>query len=362
MMRTLVEPITDLNSFLSEWRRIYARSGARFFLSPAWIGTMLASADLRRFRSVRVDDDFHGAHALALIAVPGAGLYSPWREARFNESGIAALDRIYVEYNDVLAAENASRDVRKAAVTAIIGALPAADQIVFRNVRPLMSAAIDEACAENDLDFDVLSVQPTFEIRLEGATQDDVPGNVSLSLRRKIRRSIRRYEERGQLVLSRAQSAEDRIVAWTELMGLSTQKRSRRGVRSVFQQPKFRAFHEALLAGCPEHVDLVRLTCDGETLAVLYNFVDRLRVYNYQSGVFYEADNQLAPGFVAHSLAAKRYREDGYHVYDLLAGDAEYKRRLGVEGEILSTIAVTRRNLRARARAAIKSFVRSQGA
>jgi len=361
-MRTLVEPITDIKSLMCEWRRLYARADAHFFLSPDWIEAMVLAGDLSRFRSVRVYDDLRDVHALALVTVPGANMLSPWREAHFNESGIAELDRIHIEYNDVLAADNAPGEVRTAAATAIIDALPAADQIVFRNVRPAMSAAIGEACAANNLEMEVLSAQPTYEIRLESGAQGGVLEQASASLRRKIKRSIRRYEERGELKLSRAHTAPERVVAWTELMRLNTETWTRRGKSGVFRQAKFRAFHEAMIAANPANVDLIRLTCGGETLAVLHNFVDGGRVYNYQSGIRHEADNQLTPGFVAHILAAERYREDGYAVYDLLAGEAEYKRRLGVLGETLSTIALTRRNLRARMRSALKSFVRSQDA
>lgn len=361
-MRTLVEPITDLKSLMCEWRRVYDRADAHFFLSPDWIEAMVSAGDLSRFKSVRVFHDLHGVHVLALVTVTGANMLSPWREAHLNESGVAALDRINIEYNDVLAADDAPGEVRTAVVAAIIDALPAADQFVFRNVRPAMSSAISEVCVARNLKMDFLSVQPTFEIRLERGTQGGVIEQLSASLRRKINRSIRRYEERGELKLSRARSEQERSVAWTELMRLSAEMWSRRGVSGVFQQPKFRSFHEALIAASPDSIDFVRLTRGGETLAVLYNFVAGARVYNYQCGIRYEADNQLAPGFVAHILAAERYREDGYDVYDLLAGEADYKRRLGVEGETLSTLSLTRRNLRARARAAIKRFVRFQDA
>ncbi len=354
-MRTSYEQLTDRAAIMDEWRRLYAQSDARFFLSPAWIETLLERAPTeKRFGCVRAYDDLRGVYAMAIISQPPHRPFPLLREARLQESGDPALDRIYIEYNDILISRNAPDGARDAVVGAILDAAGDADQIIFRNSTPELNAEIESAARERALSAEILTRQPTFAIDLEALRGESVFDSFSSSLRAKIRRSIRRYEDRGKVDLQRPSSDAEKAIAWTELMRLHAETWSRRGLRGVFNDRAFSAFHERLLEKHPRAADFVRLTVGGETIGVLYNFIERGRVYNYQSGFKYEADNQLVPGFVCHALAAERYLEAGMSVYDMMGGEAEYKRRLGREGELLSTIAVSRNSLRTRVRNAFR--------
>jgi CelD/BcsL family acetyltransferase involved in cellulose biosynthesis len=69
----------------------------------------------------------------------------------------------------------------------------------------------------------------------------------------------------------------------------------------------------------------------AEGVGVLYNFVDRGRVYFYQSGFHYSPDNRLKPGLVMHYLAVEHCLSNPELAeYDFLAGDSQYKRSLGM--------------------------------
>lgn len=340
---------------LGDWRRLYALSDARFFLSPAWIEALLESAPAsRKFAVVRIYDDLRGLYAMAFASVPSAQPFQLVRGARLQETGIDALDRVYIEYNDILVARAAPDGARDAAVAALMDGMASVDQFVFKNATPLLAASVECAADARKYAIDVANRQPTFAIDLKKADGDSVMANFSSSLRSKIRRSIKRYAERGAVAVTRPSSPADKAVAWTELMRLHAQTWSGRGKRGVFNERAFCDFHQKLIERHPESVDFARLTAGAETIGVLYNFVERDRVYNYQSGFKYESDNQLAPGFVCHALAADDYRAAGFLVYDMMGGEADYKRRLGQEGETLATIAVTKRNLRSRARSALR--------
>lgn len=353
-MRVVIEPLDDVESFLDDWRRVYALSDAHFFLSPCWIETLIAvSGDPARFNCLKLYDDLRGVYALALISRPDRRPFPALRAARLNESGVESLDGVYIEYNDLLIACDAPEDARAAAVTAILDAHRDADQLVFRNIRRPMAAAVTSACAAAGVEVEVLNRQPTFGIDLASRGPSLIE-SFPASLRYKVKRSIRRYRERGAVLLERPSGDADRAVAWTEMMRLHAETWARRGQRGAFQERRFRTFHEHMIERFPRHVDLARLTAGEETIGILYNFVMGGRAYNYQSGFKYESDNQLTPGFVAHTLAAQQYLDEGYSTYDFMAGDAEYKRRLGEEGELLLTMAITRRNLRSRLRAAAK--------
>jgi len=362
-MRTDLSFVEEPKAFLDDWRRLYAQSDARFFLSPAWTEAVVASAPRRKkFAAVRVFDDLRGVYAMAFASAPPGRFGSLIRDARMHETGVEAIDRVYIEYNDILVARSAPDGARDAAVAALLDGLPEADQFVFRNATPELTASVECAADARNLETVFVNRQPTFAIDLSKAGDDGVMEGFSSSLRSKIRRSLRRYEERGAVSLTRPEGGAQKAVAWTELMRLHAQTWSRRGKRGVFNERAFCGFHERLIEKNPDSVDFVRLAAGEETIGVLYNYVERDRAYNYQSGFKYETDNQLAPGFVCHALAAEAYRSAGYRVYDLMGGEADYKRRLGEEGEMLTTISVTRRNLRSQIRSALKSATKPRDA
>ena len=355
-MRTDLSFMEEPMAFLDEWRRLYGQSDSRFFLSPAWAEAVIASAPKRKkLATVRVFDDLRGVYAMAFASASPNPFASLMRAARLQETGVEAVDRVYIEYNDILVARSAPDGARDAAVSALFDGLPETDEFVFRNATPNLTACVERAADARNLEIAFVKRQPTFAIDLAKGGDKGVMASFSSSLRSKIRRSIRRYEERGALSLKRPEGGAEKAVAWTELMRLHAQTWSRRGKRGVFNERAFCAFHERLIERYPENVDFVRLAAGDETIGVLYNFIERDRAYNYQSGFKYEAGNQLAPGFVCHALAAEAYRTAGFLVYDLMGGDSDYKRRLGEEGEMLTTIAVSRRNLRSQMRSALKS-------
>jgi CelD/BcsL family acetyltransferase involved in cellulose biosynthesis len=361
-MRASFSTSIDRETFLDEWKRLYGLSAAQVFLSPAWIENWLAVVpDDIGVGCARVFDDLRGVYAIALVGMPARKSFLAPLEAKFHESGVDALDRIYLEYNDILIAADAPEGAREAAIAEIVGALPAVEEFVVRNATPAFASALKAAADQHGLTFRSLLSQPTFQIDLTDSGNSVIEG-YSSSLRAKVRRAVRRYQERGPVQLQRAETRDERTVAWTELMRLHSQTWSRRGKKGVFGEPMFSGFHERLIDRHAAMVDLVRLTVGAETVGVLYNLVAGDRVYNYQSGFRYEADNQLVPGFVCHTLAAERYRAEGFAIYDMMGGDAEYKQRLCREGETLETIVMTRPSLRMKVRAAAKSLIRSPDA
>jgi CelD/BcsL family acetyltransferase involved in cellulose biosynthesis len=362
-MRALFSLAVGPNILIEEWERLYAHSEARFFLSPAWIENWLACVPSGvEIGCVRVYDDLRGVFALGLVGVAPRRSFATPREARLHETGVESFDKVYLEYNDILVARDAPRGTRETAVAAIVEALPNVDDFVFRNAAPELVLAVDEIAERRKFSVRSLLLQPTHNINLRRPRLHTVMEGFSSSLRAKIRRSIRRYEERGAVSVVRAQTEPERAIAWTELMRLHAETWSRRGLNGAFHDAAFADFHGRLIERSPDWVDLLRLTAGEETIGVLYNFIAGDRVYNYQSGFRYEADNQLAPGYVCHALAAEKYREDGFWTYDLMGGDSEYKRRLGEPGELLETIVMTRPSVRTRARTFVKAVKRARDA
>lgn len=348
MTRVSVEPLGEAAALLDDWRALYGRANASFFLSPEWIAAWLGGKPAHiEISIVRGVDD----GKTALLGIVGANSRrSPpvagVRAAHLHEFGVAALDSIYVEYNDFLVAADAPADIRRDAIAAVAEAFRGDDDIVFRNVRTPLVRAIAEAVDSARWKIVAANRQPTFEVDLGAAAAvgADYLASLSGSLGAQLRRSLRRYEERGPLSFRIAATPQEREQAWSDLVALHEEGWRRRGRGGVFANPEFAAFHRRLMTSAPAKVHLASVCCGKETIACLYNFVEGGRVLNYQSGFRFEDDNQLKPGFIAHSLAIGHYAAQGFSVYDLLAGDAPYKRRLAAERETLQTMVLERRS------------------
>jgi CelD/BcsL family acetyltransferase involved in cellulose biosynthesis len=350
-MRASLVTAFDRELALAEWSRLYAAAGPNFFQSPPFVSAWLAAAGTG-VGLLRVEAD--GAPiALGFVGAATGGPLG--REARLGETGQKGLDRLYVEYQDFLLAPGAGDAARDAAIDALVDGAPDVSDFVVRNARPALSAAFARGAARRGLDFRILRTQPTFAVDL-----GEAGAGISSSLAAKIRRSLRRYEERGPVRVGAAATAAARAAAFRDLIGMHEPYWNERGEPGAFADPQLRAFHERFIEAAPEAVDLLRVSAGEETIGVLYNFVAGDRVYNYQSGMRREDDNQFAPGFTAHWLAIGRYRAKGFAAYDLMAGEADYKRRLAREGETLTSLVIERRGVLQRAKSLARSFRRAR--
>lgn len=362
MIETAVIPLTDVARFLDDWRSLYAaRERRSFFLSPAWIDAWLAGrpsdGGLYEARGLQ------NGRLVLLGAVGTPASVSPpvlgARRAHLHEYGVDALDSIYIEDNDFLLAPDVGDEARAQAIAAITEAT-GAEEIVFRNcARPLVDETTRFAAAEG-WRCSTLNVQPGFAVDLAAARADGAGalGKTSSALRAKINRALRRYQERGAVDLRVAQTDEDWTDLWDKLIGLHGKGWALRGEKGAFANPAFVAFHKRLRACAPDSLQLLELRAGEQTIGCLYNFLHQGRVLNYQSGFLYENDNQLTPGLLAHALAMQHYLEAGFDSYDLLAGDAGYKRRLAEQTTGVSTLVLEKRSVRSSLRNSFRRLAR----
>ncbi len=120
------------------------------------------------------------------------------------------------------------------------------------------------------------------------------------------------------------------IVFYDELIQLNTKNWSDRKQASAFDCAFFKKFHRELIlrrfdAG---EIQLLKVTCGGDTIGILYNFVMNQTVYFYQCGLRYDQEAAAKPGLLTHWEAVEHNANLLNHRYDFLAGDAQYKRSL----------------------------------
>lgn len=347
MIRYSVELIGDTRAFLKEWRALHAHAGEQpFFLSPDWMSAWLADppSDCALYAvkaSCEAKPILLGVFGRrARRRPPIIGLHT----VHLHEFGNSERDAIYIEYNDFLVDSDAPLQVRRDALCAILEAFPK-DDFVFRNARPALTQSVEQAAIAASRLVRVVNRQPTFEIDLRNAvmSREDYFVGLSGSFGNQLRRALRGYEARGALTFEIAADNERKGAVWRNLLSLHEEAWRQRGHSGAFSNPAFLRFHERLLDQSPEKIDLAQLSCNGEAIACLYNFIFEDRVMNYQSGFRMETDNHLKPGLLAHAFAINHYAQSGFSAYDFLAGDALYKRRFAAQRETLSTVVLERR-------------------
>ncbi|WP_425409084.1 GNAT family N-acetyltransferase [Hyphococcus sp.] len=339
MLETAIRPLDDRSAFLSGWAALYERCDSqKFFNSPAWMSAWLSGAP--DDAALYMIEGMRGGALMLLGAFTVRRRQPPLlglREVWFRETGSAAHDDVYVEYNDFLIAPDAPGETRNGAVCAMLDTNSGMDACVFRNTTPDMSHAVRACAIERRLAHRVLNEQPVFVCNLQ---KGDILAGLSKSLQTKIKRAMRLYEERGPLSVRTVAGGESEFEhVWRKLVALHG---SRWGAQSVFDNQRLLSFHERLRESSPGALHLFEVKAGDETIAVLYNFAHGERVMNYQSGFMYESDNRLTPGFLAHVMAAQHYADAGYKIYDLLAGEADYKKRLGVRETVLTSLVIER--------------------
>jgi CelD/BcsL family acetyltransferase involved in cellulose biosynthesis len=163
-------------------------------------------------------------------------------------------------------------------------------------------------------------------------SNQDYLGTLSSNTRYQIRRALKLYGERGPVTLTAAKTEKEFAQYFGALRNLHQKYWISRGDRGAFGYNFLNDFHEeiALTRGPLGEVELLRIAAGDFEIGYLYNFTYRGQVGAYLSGFAYEDDSKLKPGLVSHYLAVERHLKGDARVYDLLAGDMQYKRSLAM--------------------------------
>jgi CelD/BcsL family acetyltransferase involved in cellulose biosynthesis len=333
--------LPPLNKLEPIWRDLEARAEASFFVSWHWIGAWLAESGVQPALLIALRDDV--IVGLALIG-QDCPRFGPLRLPRIhlNQAGMADLDCVYIEYNDLLVDSADVKATRAACLAALFECSVAVDGLQWREMRwagsaipakqmpthPNLVMATNEILLSPYVDLDV--------VRDEGS---DLCALLSGNARRQIRRATRLYEAMGELRVEQATTQQEGL-SWLEaLQSLHQASWTSRGEPGAFARPFFGRFLRRLLdRGFGEGVvDILRISAGHHELGYLYNFVYRDRVYSYQSGFQFGPDGRHKPGLVAHTLAVRHYASGDPRLrkYSFLAGATQYKATLSTGSEEL---------------------------
>lgn len=356
-MRTLVEddgdtidialqPLENPGKLEALWTDLEQRADGSFFLSWQWIGNWLASLP-------------PGTRPHALVArrggqVVGLALLCPRTQWRFgvlrtrcwllHETGERTFDRLFVEYNGILADRSCAGAVLAACFDWLGRRLTNWDELVLGGLEPEAEAAVRLAAARQGHTLQVRVADSCQWVDLDGVRRQGGGYLASLgkNTRAAVRRAMRLYAERGALTYRVAATAEEALEDFRAMEVLHQASWNARGQSGAFSNPAFRPFHERMIAtGVPAGtVRLCRISAGDAVIGYLYNFAHRGRVMNYQGGFAYESDNRLKPGLVAHVLAIEDTLARGEGCYDFMSTPAGHKPLLSNAEQPMNWIAL----------------------
>ncbi len=313
------------------WRSLEREASPPYFLSWGWMANWLAClprAEAPQFAVLSL----HGAPVAAFflgrrrlvrhLVVRSQALF-------LNTTGRERWDELTIEHNGVLCAPGVHLSLA-ALLDALPGdwdevALPALSRATFPG------NALGDALPDHVLRIDRESPSPFVDLAKVRASPGGYLALLSSGTRAQIRRAERGF---GPLLLEAAVDVAQATSVYDEMVELHTRTWRSRGLRGAFADPWFDGFHRRLIAERFPHGELQLLRVrrsGGETVGCLYNLVAAGRVLFYQSGLAAFEDPHLKPGYVCHAAAVRHNAAAGHAAYDLLAGDARYKRSLATD-------------------------------
>jgi CelD/BcsL family acetyltransferase involved in cellulose biosynthesis len=177
------------------------------------------------------------------------------------------------------------------------------------------------------------------------ATWDTYLSDLAPSMRYKIRSERRKLQKCGNVMVSKVEHGEDLPRGFEELTRLHKKRWESRGMEGAFSHEQFVQFHKRIMPLMLKkgHLELMLLSENSNSKAVLYNIVYKNKIYFYQSGID-TADRKAAFGYVLHSYCIEEAIKRGIEEYDFLPKGRydDYKGRFAKDYRVLSDLYMAR--------------------
>ncbi len=323
--------VTDWHTLGQRWREFEVRCDCSFFQSWTWIGCM---AEERYSDPVLLEarlDQQLVAMALFNRRRGPTGRQTLW----LGETGVAALDAVFIEYNGILTERGAPAGL-------LAECMRAARSEAIEEHRPWRGRHLVLSGVEQDTVAAALAsgggnwVRRTLAtpyVNLDRVRRDggDFLAGLSANARYQLRRSDRAYAAEGDIAVQRAGSVAEAQDFLGQLAALHQTAWQRRGRPGSFADARFGRFHRALIERgfARGEIELLRVCRADRPVGFLYNLHFLKFVLSYQSGFDYAtAGRHQKPGMTCHHQAIRLALATGAARYDFLAGEDRYKRSL----------------------------------
>ncbi|TWT60204.1 GNAT family N-acetyltransferase [Rubinisphaera italica] len=157
----------------------------------------------------------------------------------------------------------------------------------------------------------------------------------------------RRSNQLDPLAIDWAESTEQALEIFEELIKLHQARWQAVGMPGAFASDRFKQFLRTLIEKtfANKGVVLARITSKGKTIGCLYLLNDRNRLLDYVSG-FVSFEEAPSPGLMSHYVCMQEAMKRGYDAYDFLVGEKQHKANLGKSAQQLQWIICERRRLK----------------
>ncbi|MCE0493278.1 GNAT family N-acetyltransferase [Vibrio salinus] len=308
------------------WTDLENRADSNFFLSWLWIRSWLDC----------FVDHFFLLEAKRLGKTVGLGIvvtksgFLGTKGIRvkhyLHRTGISEEDQIWIEYNDFLISDQNTAEIRHAMCASVYYWLGPSDAFIAGASKPEKFSDL------NALGLFERKIWETTNYFLElnwlRENNQSVLESISRNSRYQITRSLREYENIGEISVKQMQTRAEAL----ELLELAKPYHLARWGNgqsgSGLANPKFISFHEMLISrglssGC---IELNHIKAGDETIGIVYNFRYKKVLYFYFCSMNYSHESShFKPGLVSHYLLIKKALDDGIDIYDFMGGEARYK-------------------------------------
>jgi CelD/BcsL family acetyltransferase involved in cellulose biosynthesis len=326
-----IRPVESFQALEPVWTDLEARADGSFFQSWAWTGCLAHE----RFCDPWLVAARRGETtvALGLLNRPPRHPLRLDRPLYLGESGVAAMDSIFIEHNGLLLARDEPDDLAEQCWAAVAGGTFKSGPWILGGISPGVRPTLP---ATGKVRVRARRPVPYHDLP---HTDGPVLDRLSANARQQLRRALRGWEEIGPLRIEIARDETEAGSYLGALKALHQRYWTGRGKSGAFAEPFFERFHRALIRRprVGQSVDLIRVAAGAHVVGYLYNFVHQGWVAAYQSGFDFSPQvARLKPGLVCHLLAMEHYRQAGMRTYDFLGGEARYKRTFAnAESELL---------------------------
>jgi len=328
-----ISPLPQLPVLEEHWRHLAAKSPHSFFLSWMWISTWLHCIPRSltpRLMAVSADGALIAAGIIIKRTIWRHKLI-PVRTWILNATGDRRYDSICTEHNGLLASAQHSRGAWEEVLDHFSTQEKNWDEFQLDGVPPWLA----DAWAKRGMTLRQtrLDVGRLLDLeRVRATASCSCVGILAPRVRTRVRHTLAAVQRRlGPVLVVEPATLQEAHSFFDELKELHIRRWRNQAHGDAFDTPFFERFHHELIVrsfpvGC---VQLARVSAGPKTLGLLYNFVYQGRVSFYQSGINYSAaERGDSLGLLVHALVIDHNARRGQAIYDMLAGDAQYKRAL----------------------------------
>jgi hypothetical protein len=333
---TLLDPRTQIDRVREIWQQLSAAGAPSYFVSWGWMKTWLDQLPQDIPLQCAVFHQGGIPRAACFLGYRRVARQKLFRSTAYllNETGSKRYDQLYIEYNACVA--NTASPVRFEEMVRLLPGeweeiyLSGVDEAAFPGSS--LSEPV-EGCRLN-----VFYRLPSYYVDLHAVARGgNYPALLGSSTRSQLNRTYKLYRERGVIQTHVAGCVGEALTFYEEMKQLHQAAWNARGGPGAFSNPWFDRFHQSLIRNRFEagEIQLIRVSCGPSVVGILYNLVGDGRVYNYQSGLLYESDNRIKPGYLCHGEAVLHNASLGRARYEFLGGGEEYKSRLSTGSGVM---------------------------